>query len=105
MNTKKTGLWAILISFSLFSSWVMWQVGYVGIWQAGLVSSASVQILVDLVICCLIISSWMIGDARARGISPYPWLIAVLTTGSLAILVYLIFREHQKLTTQRLQTN
>ena len=105
MNIKKTMLSVIFISFSVFSSWVIWKVGYAGIWQAGIESPGSFQILLDLVICCLIISTWINGDARARGINPYPWFIAVLTTGSLAILVYLIAREHQKPITQRLQTN
>ncbi|MFT7184808.1 MAG: hypothetical protein ACI84K_000174 [Pseudohongiellaceae bacterium] len=105
MNIKKIGLWVILISFSLFSSWTMWQIGYVGIWQAGIASSGSLQILLDLAISCLIICSWINVDARSRNINPYPWFVAVLTSGSLAILVYLIIREYQKLATQSLQTN
>ena len=105
MNVKKIGLWTILISFSVFSSWVMLNVGYVGIWQAGLESPASFQILLDLVICCLIISSWINADARSRGINPLPWFVAILTTGSLAILVYLVVREHKKPTIQTLKTN
>jgi len=105
MNIKKIALWITFISFSVFSSWVMWKVGYVGIWQAGIESLGSFQILLDLVICCLIICSWINADARSREISPYPWFVAVLTTGSLAIVVYLIAREHQKSTNPTLQTN
>lgn len=105
MNIKKTGLWLMLISFSLFSGWAMWQVGYVGIWKAGLVSSGSLQILLDLVICCIIICSWINVDAQSRNINPYPWFLAVLTTGSLAILVYLVMREHQKMAAPKLQAN
>jgi len=105
MNVKRMCLWIIFISFSAFSSWVMWKVGYVGIWQAGTESSGSLQILLDLVICCLIICSWIIADARSRGVNPYPWLVAVLSTGSLAILVYLLAREHQKSSSPVLQAN
>lgn len=104
MNTKKAGLWFLLISFGVFSSWVMWQIGYTGIWKAGITSSGSLQILLDLAICCLIICSWINTDARARNISPYPWIAAILSTGSLAILAYLIVREYQKQPTQNIQT-
>ena len=95
MTFKQLCLWIIVISFSLFSSWVMWEIGYMGIWQAGLVSSGSLQILLDLAICCLLICSWIKIDAAARGVNPYPWFIAVLTSGSLAVLVYLLVREYQ----------
>ena len=105
MNIKRIALWVIFISFSVFSSWVMWNVGYAGIWQAGMESSGSFQILLDLVICCLIICSWMNADARSRDINPYPWFVAVASTGSIAILVYLIVREHNKSATPNLQTN
>jgi len=83
----------------------MWNVGYAGIWQAGLESTGSLQILLDLAICCLIICSWINTDARSKGINPYPWFVAVLTTGSLAVLVYLIAREHRKPARSALQTN
>ena len=105
MNIKRICLWVIFISFSVFSSWVMWKVGYAGIWQAGMESPGSFQILLDLAICCLVICSWINADARSRGINPYPWFVAVLTTGSLAILVYLIAREHQKSANPTLQTH
>jgi len=105
MNIKRIALWVIFISFSVFSLWVMWNVGYAGIWQAGMESSGSFQILLDLVICCLIICSWMNADARSRDINPYPWFVAVASTGSIAILVYLIVREHNKSATPNLQTN
>lgn len=92
---RKILLWFVLIDFAIYSTWVMWDVGYFGIWQAGLTSTAALQILLDLAICCFIICSWMIGDARARGINPYPWVAATFLTGSLAPLVYLLVREYQ----------
>jgi hypothetical protein len=105
MNVKKVCLWATLICFSVFSAGAMWELGYVGIWQAGIDSSGSLQILLDLVICCFIISCWIKTDCQLRGVSPYPWFIAILSTGSLAILVYLIVREHQQSNTPALQTS
>jgi len=91
-------LWFIFIDFAVFSTWVMWQDGYFGIWQAGIASPASLQILLDLAICCILICSWMKKDAQARGINPYPWMLATFAVGSIAPLVYLIIREYRKST-------
>lgn len=93
MNVKKLLLWFVLIDFALFSAWVMWEVGYLGIWQSGLASPGSLQVLLDLVICAGLICFWMIGDARQRGVNPWPWVVATLLAGSLAPLLYLIVRE------------
>lgn len=96
MKLKKLLLWFTLIDFSLYSTWVMWDVGYFGIWQAGFTSPASGQLLLDLAICCVLISSWIKGDAQARGVNPWPWIVATFLAGSLAPLVYLIVREYEK---------
>ena len=105
MTFKQLCLWIMFISFGLFSSWVMWEVGYMGIWQAGFESPGSLQILLDLVVCCLLICSWIKNDADARGVNPYPWIAFVFSSGSLAILVYLIVREYQKSSEPNLQVN
>lgn len=94
MTLRKILLWTLLIDFGLFSTWVMWEVGYLGIWQAGLASMGSLQVLVDLVIACTLIMVWIHGDARARGVNPWPWIIATLFVGSLAPLLYLLLREY-----------
>ncbi len=95
MTLKRFLLWFLFIDFVAFSSWVMWHVGYIGIWQAGFESPASIQILLDLVICCLIITSWIKKDAEARGMNPYPWIIGTVFTGSIAPLAYLLVREYK----------
>lgn len=69
----------------------MWKAGYIGIWQAGIASPGSLQILLDLFICAGLICVWMIADARKRGVNAWP--IATLFVGSLAPLGYLIRRE------------
>ncbi len=94
MTLRKILLWILLIDFALFSAWAMWEVGYIGIWQAGLTSPGSMQILADLVIACLLIMSWIFADARARGLNPWPWMVATLFVGSLAPLTYLLVREY-----------
>ena len=92
-NLKKILLWLVLIDFAAFSTWVMWQIGYVGIWQAGFASVGSLQILFDLVISIGLICVWMIVDARKRGMNPWPWVVAAVFIGSLSPLAYLIRRE------------
>lgn len=92
---RKYLLWVLLLGFTAFSTWVMWDVGYFGIWHAGFESSGSLQILIDLAIGCFLICSWIIGDARARGINPVPWIVATLAMGTIAPLAYLLIREYQ----------
>lgn len=97
MKIVKLSLVSVLVLFGGFSTWVMWQVGYSGIWLAGLDNPGSLQILLDLAIACTLICSWIYQDAKSRGINPYPWFIATLLGGSLAPLVYLICRSEKKI--------
>jgi uncharacterized protein DUF2834 len=83
----------ILIAFGAYSLYVMWHFGYLGIWQAGFANAAALQILLDLVITCLLISSWMIGDARARGLNAWPFVAITLAAGSFGPLLYLVYRD------------
>jgi len=92
MNAFKLLVWPLFVAFGLYSTWVIWDVGYLGLWQAGLVSPASLQILLDLCISCLLIGVWMMADARARGVSAWPWLLALVLTGSLAAMAYWLVR-------------
>lgn len=91
---KKLILWFVLIDFGLFTSYVVWEVGYLGIWQAGMGSIGAWQVLLDLVIACLLIGGWMLKDSRQRGINPWPWLVATLFVGTIAPLLYLLVREY-----------
>ena len=86
-------LFATLAAFGAFSLYVMWDFGYLGIWRAGLASPAAAQVLLDLVIACLLISTWMLGDARARGLNAWPFVAITLAAGSFGPLLYLIYRE------------
>ena len=83
----------ILLAFGAFSVYVMWDFGYLGIWRAGLANAAALQILLDLVITCLLISAWMIADARARGLKAWPFVGITLAAGSFGPLLYLLYRE------------
>jgi hypothetical protein len=93
MNVRKMLLWFVLVDFAALTTWSLWQVGYVGIWQAGLASPGALQVLADLGISVGLVCTWMIADARRRGVVAWPWVTATLLLGSLAPLLYLIRRE------------
>ena len=85
----------ILAAFGAYSVFVMWHYGYFGIWQAGFANAAALQILLDLVITCLLISSWMLGDARAKDLNAWPFVAITLAAGSFGPLLYLLYREYR----------
>lgn len=105
MTGRKWILWLVFLDFSAFSFWVLWQVGYFGIWSAGLTDIASMQLLFDLVVSCVLISIWLKNDAAAKGMNPYPWMIAIFLTGSWAVLIYLLVREYRKNTLDHMNWN
>lgn len=87
----KAILIVVLLGFGAYSGWAMWQVGYFGIWQAGLNGPGETQILLDLVVACLLICSWMVQDARSRGRNAWPYVAVTLAAGSFGPLAYLLF--------------
>jgi hypothetical protein len=96
MNTRTLSLLLILGGFSALSLYAMYEVGYFGIWQAGLANAGALQILADLVIACLLIIFWMVRDAREHGLNPWPFVLITLAGGSFGPLFYLLRREWQK---------
>lgn len=93
MNPRIAALLILLGAFSALSLYAMYQVGYWGIWQAGLTDWGSAQILADLVVACLLIMGWMVTDARHRGLTVWPYLVVTLAAGCFGPLLYLLRRE------------
>ena len=60
-------LFVVLAGFGAFSLYAMWQVGYLGIWQAGMASVGAWQVLLDLVIMSFIALGFIWRDARRTG--------------------------------------
>jgi hypothetical protein len=92
MNTAQIGVEAILIVFSIFSGYVVYQYGYIGLFEQGLANAATIQIFLDLTIALSLVLLWMWQDARKQGISPLPYVILTLTLGSIGPLLYLVRR-------------
>ncbi len=93
MNWKTWLIVLVLLDFLALSGYAMTQVGYWGIWMAGLDNWGALQILVDLVIACCLIGTWMIIDARQRGLNPWPFVLITLVAGSIGPLLYLLKRQ------------
>ena len=84
---------SVIALFGVLSALALRDVGYFGIIAPHFQSWGGAQVIVDLVIVCALGCLWMIEDARARGISPWPFVVATVFTGSFGILFYLVARE------------
>jgi len=92
MNWKQLGFGLLLADFAAFTGWVIWQYGYIGLFQIGLSNAATVQLTVDLVIACTVGMFWIYNDARARNVNPWPYLVTTTFLGSIGLLAYLVRR-------------
>lgn len=93
MNAKQIGLAVILADFSALTAYAIYQVGYVGFFESLFGSIVGIQLFVDLVIALSVVMAWMWRDARERGVSAAPYIVATLLLGSVGPLAYLIGRE------------
>ena len=92
MNLKQIGIGLVLADFVAFSAYVVYQYGYVGLFEQALTNTATIQVSLDLVIALSLVSLWMWRDARERGVSVVPYLALTMTLGSIGPLVYLFRR-------------
>jgi hypothetical protein len=93
MNRTVLLLGTVVTAFAALSAWAALAVGYLGIFAAGFANPGALQILVDLVILCALAIVWLVGDARRRGLNPWPWVAITLLAGSFGPLLYLLRRE------------
>ena len=84
----------VFVDFMALSGWAMWEVGYIGIFEAAFTGGpGTLQVLFDLVVACGFGSVWLYRDARERGHNPWPWLLAVAPLGSIPLLAYVLVRD------------
>ena len=93
MNAKQIGLGFVLADFSALTAYAVYQVGYVGFFESLFGSIVGITVLADLVIALSLVMVWMGRDARQRGVSATPYIVATLLLGSVGPLLYLIRRE------------
>lgn len=89
----RIALLVVIAAFGVYSSTVMLEVGYFGIWQSVFVNAATVQVLLDLVIVCSLASAWIISDAGKSGRNPWPYVLITLAGGSFGPLFYLLMGQ------------
>jgi len=82
----------LLAGFGAFSIWVIVTQGYFGFLTLAGREPWALQLLIDLVVSLSFGIGWMAADARKRGAASWPYAIAALFTGSLAILAYCVLR-------------
>jgi hypothetical protein len=93
---SRTLLILAFAAFGAYSTYVLFDVGYVGILRTHLINSGSVQVACDLVIALSLVCVWIVQDARSRGRNPWPYVIATIFLGSFGPLLYLLLRGQAK---------
>lgn len=79
-----------LVAFLALTAVAVSQHGYLGIFEQQFHNFAGIQVLVDLVIALSIFLVWMWNDAKSAQRNPFPWIVLILTTGSIGALIYLL---------------
>ncbi len=93
MTGRMIVLLVVIALFGLLTTFALADVGYFGILEPHFQSWGGAQVFADLVIACLLACFWMVGDARARGGNPWPYVAITLVLGSFGVLFYLVARE------------
>ena len=79
-----------LAAFGAYSLYAMWEVGLLGIWQAGMASVGAWQVLLDLIVMSFIALGFIVRDARQTGRTVWPFAVLTLAAGSFGPLLYLL---------------
>lgn len=90
---QKFALSITLLLFAALTGVALFHHGYIGIFTPMFETSATLQVLVDLIIALSLFLVWMWNDAKQSGRSPYLWILLTLSTGSIGALLYLITRK------------
>ncbi len=83
---------AVFAAFSIYTAIVVFDHGYTGFIDLALTGGWGAQVFIDLCIALTLFMVWLVPDARERGIPAWPYLVAILTTGSVGALGYLVHR-------------
>ena len=92
MKLRLFSLIAIFAAFTIYTATVVADLGYFGFVELAMTGGWAAQIFIDLCLTLTLFAIWMVPDARDRGIPALPYFLAILTTGSIGALAYLIHR-------------
>ena len=83
----------VFAAFAIYTATVVVNHGYTGFIELALTGGWGAQVFIDLCIALLLFMVWMVPDARDRGLPYVPYVLAILTTGSVGALAYLVHRS------------
>ncbi len=92
MKLRLFSVIAVFAAFSIYTAIVVVNHGYTGFIELALTGGWGAQVFIDLCIALTLFMVWLVPDARERGIPAWPYLVAILTTGSVGALAYLVHR-------------
>ena len=92
MKLRLFSVIAAFAAFTIYTAIVVANHGYTGFVELALTGGWGAQVFIDLCIALLLFTVWMVPDARERGIPAWPYFVAILTTGSVGALAYLVHR-------------
>ncbi len=93
MNARQMGIGSVLAPFLALTGYAVYHHGYLAFFDFHALNAVQLQIVVDLIIALSFVMVWMWRDAKARGISPIPYVVMTVLLGSIGPLVYVIRRE------------
>ena len=93
-----------LVAFFTFSDYVALQDGFFGFLTLALRERWGMQLLVDVGISITLFTLWMFRDAKEQRITPWPYLVACLSLGSIGALAYLVHRGVKQYRAERALT-
>ena len=93
MNARQIAIGSVLAAFLVLTGYAVYHYGFLAFFDLHALNAIQLQIFVDLVIALTFVMVWMWRDARARGISPIPYVVMTLLLGSIGPLIYLLRRE------------
>jgi protein-S-isoprenylcysteine O-methyltransferase Ste14 len=98
MKLRLFSVIAVFAAFTIYTTMVVLDYGYTGFLELAMTGGWAAQVFIDLCIALALFAIWMVPDARERGIPAWPYLLAILTTGSVGALAYLVHRTAKEQT-------
>ena len=92
MKLRLFSIVAVFAAFTIYTTIVVLNHGYTGFLELALTGGWGAQVFVDLIIALILFAIWMVPDAREHSIPAWPYFLAILTTGSVGALAYLVHR-------------
>ena len=95
-DTRPWLFWVMLVdflAFTAFTGYILLEFGATGWIPIAFSNPVSTLVTIDLFIALSMVMGWVYVDAKQRGVSPWPYLLLTLGTGSVGTLLYLLVRE------------